>query len=78
MTAGLIFGGAVVSIGGVVGTFAVGSGITVIGAFGLTGAQTFAIGAFTYDVGAILAMLFGIEVEPIEYEPINKYRFDPK
>ncbi len=70
-TAGLVAGGAIASIVGVAGSLVAGSAIEVISIFGGTGAQTFALGAAAFDIGAVLAGLIGIEIEPIEYEPLN-------
>ena len=46
-----------------------GSATTYISFLGGTGAQTFAIGAITYDlVAMIVAPFLGIEMETIEYQ----------
>ena len=69
-SAGLLVGGATVAVVGLAGAFAVGSGTAIISSFGASGAQTFALGALVYDaVAMLIAPIFGIEIEPIEYEP---------
>jgi len=70
---GLLVGGAIVSTAGVAGSLIVGSGTTAITAFGgATGAQMFAAGALAFDAGAFLSsVLFGVDIEPIECEPIK-------
>ena len=65
---GLGIGGAVVATSGAVGAIALGSATTQIALLGMTGAQTFAIGALAYDVFAfIFAPFMGVELEAIEY-----------
>lgn len=67
---GLAVGGAIVATGGAIGSVAVGSATTTIGLFGATGAQTFAIGALSYDFTAMfVAPFIDLEMEPIEIEP---------
>ena len=63
---GLVVGGALASTGGVV------AGAAGMSFFGTSAAQTFAIGALAYDFPAICILPFyGVELEPIEYEPMS-------
>ena len=67
---GLIVSGGIIATGGAGCSVAAGSATTTIELLGLTGAQTFAIGALVYDLGAIIiSAFFGVEMETIEYEP---------
>ena len=67
---GLATGGALVALGGAIGTVAVGSGSTYIGLFGGTGLQTTALGAAIHNLfGMVVAPFFGVEMESIELTP---------
>jgi len=66
---GVASAGALLSIGGAIGTVAAGA-TTTIAAFGATGPQVFAIGALAYNsVAMFVAPFVGVEMEPIEVEP---------
>lgn len=67
-TLGAAVGGALVAIGGAGGTVFAGTATKVLGLFGATGAQTFAIGALAFDIPTMIMLpFFGMEIEPIEY-----------
>ena len=65
---GLAVGGALLMIGGMGAGFAVHSATKVVACFGLSGAQTVALGALTYNVLPLLiAPFMGIEVETVGF-----------
>ena len=66
---GLLVGGGLVATAGVVAFPIVGSVTATISVLGVSSAQTFVIGAVTYNlVAMVVAPFFGIEAEPIEWE----------
>ncbi len=63
---GFAAGGAIVATGGVFLGAAKGIGVSYLG---VTALQGFAIGALAFDLSAVgILPIFGIEIEPIEYE----------
>ena len=66
---GTLVGSGVVMITGMGATLATGSATAIIEVLGVSGSQTFVIGAVTYNlVAMVFAPFFGIEMEPIEWE----------
>ena len=64
-------------IGG--GSVAISTGSTTAACMGLTAKQAFATGTLTYNlVAAFIAPLFGVNMEPLEYETSSESFYTPQ